>query len=166
VGPVRAKEAAVSWDVWIIRPPEGVEEVSDLTSGTVLSSFTRRKVHAAAQAAFERVEALGWVGSTDTRSIEPVDVVDASFLRIDGPDVWADLGLDDSQDSLMLNVRSGSERLMTVILEFAARLDARVLDLQTGDWLTVDQGEASYAAWGAYRRRVISGSPPDTADGS
>jgi Zn-dependent M28 family amino/carboxypeptidase len=166
VGPVRAKEAAVSWDVWIIRPPEGVEEVSDLTSGTVLSSFTRREVHAAAQAAFERVEALGWVGSTDPRSIEPVDVVDASFLRIDGPDVWADLGLDDSQDSLMLNVRSGSERLMTAILEFAARLDARVLDLQTGDWLTVDQGEASYAAWGAYRRRVISGSPPDTADGS
>lgn len=111
---------------------------------------------------------MGWVGSTHTGTFAPVDVVDASFLRIDGPDVSGELGLGegDSQDSLTLNVRSGSERLTTVILEFAARLDARALDLQTGDWLTVDHGKASYAAWGAYKRRVISESPPDAADES
>ena len=149
----------MSWDVWIFRPPEGVEAVSDLSSGDVLSPFSRREVHAAAQAAFERVEAMGWVGTTDTGTFAPVDVVDASFLRIDGPDVWAELALDDSQDSLTLNVRSGSERLTTVILEFAARLDARALDLQTGNWLTVDQGEASYAAWDAYKRRVTAPRP-------
>ena len=102
---------------------------------------------------------MGWVGSTDNRTIESVDVVDASFLRIDGPDVYADLGIGDSEDSLTLNVRSGSERLTTVILEFAARLDARALDLQTGDWLTVDDGEASYAAWNAYKRRVTAPRP-------
>jgi hypothetical protein len=136
-----------------------VEAVSDLSSEDVLSPFTRCEVHAAAQAAFKRVEATGWVGSTDTGTFAPVNVVDASFLRIDGPDVWAELGLDDSQDSLTLNVRSGSERLSTVILEFAAHLDARVLDLQTGDWLTVDHGEASYAAWDAYKRRLTAPRP-------
>jgi hypothetical protein len=97
---------------------------------------------------------MGEVGST-----APVDVVDASTLRIDGPDVYADLGLGDSEDSLLLNVIGGSERLTTVILEFAARLDARALDLQTGDWLTMDQGEASFAAWGAYKGRVTAPRP-------
>ena len=149
----------MSWDVWIFRAPEGLEVVSDLPSGYVFPSFNRREVHAAAEAAFERVEAMGWVGSTDNRTIESVDVVDASFLRIDGPDVYADLGIGDSEDSLTLNVRTGSERLTTVILEFAARLDARALDLQTGDWLTVDDGEASYAAWNAYKRRVTAPRP-------
>jgi hypothetical protein len=121
----------VSWDIWIIRPPEGVEAVSDLRSGDVLSSFNRREVHAAAEGRSSELRrwAAG-VGSTDTGTLAPVDSVDASFLRIDGPDVCADLGLDDSQDSLTLNVRGGSERLTTVILEFAARLDARALDLQ------------------------------------
>lgn len=158
-GRCECKEAVLSWDVWIFRPPEGVEAVSDLRSGHVLSSFNRREVHAAAQAALKRVEAMGWVGSTDTGTFAPVDVADASFLRIDGPDVYAKLGLDDSQDSLTLNVRGGSERLTTVILEFAARLDARVLDLQTGDWLTVDRGRASYAAWYTYKRRVTAPRP-------
>jgi hypothetical protein len=147
----------VSWDVWIFRPPEGVEAVSDLRSGDVFSPFNRREVHAAAEATFGRVE-MGRVGT-----FAPVEVVDASFFRIDGPDVYGDLPLDegDSQDSLMLNVRAGSERLTTVILEFAARLDARVMDLQTGDWLTVDQGEASFAAWGAYKGRVTAPRPDD-----
>ena len=157
----------MSWDVWIVRPREGLEAVSDLRSGDLRSSFNQRGVHAAAQAVFERVEAMGWVGSNDTRTFAPVDLVDASFLRIDGPDVYGELGLPGREDdSLTLNVRSGSERLTAVILEFAARLDARALDLQTGDWLTVDQGEASYSAWNAYKRRVISGSPSDSADGS
>jgi hypothetical protein len=158
----------VSWDVWIFRPPEGVEAVSDLRSGDVFSPFNRREVHAAAEATFERVEAMGWVGT-----FAPVGGVDASFFRIDGPDVHGDLPLDegDSQDSLMLNVRAGSERLTTVMLEFAARLDARAMDLQTGDWLTVDQGEASFAAWGAYKRRVTAPRPdapglPGTLDRS
>jgi hypothetical protein len=145
----------VSWDVWIIRPPEGVEKVSDLSSESVLSPFNRREVHAAAQAAFGRVE-IGRIGI-----FALVDLVDASFLRFDGPDVYADLGLGegDSQDWLTLNVRGGSERLTAVILEFAARLDARALDLQTGDWLTVDQGKASFAAWGAYKGRVTAPRP-------
>jgi hypothetical protein len=105
--------------------------------------------------------AIGWVGSTDTGTFAPVDAVDASFLPIDGPDVYAELGLceGDSQDSLTLNVRGGSERLTTAILEFATHLDARVLDLQTGDWLTVEHGEASYAAWDAYKRRVTAPRP-------
>lgn len=77
----------MSWDVWIIRPPEGVEKVSDLSSESVLSPFNRREVHAAAQAAFGRVE-IGRIGI-----FAPVDLVDASFLRFDGPDVYADLGL-------------------------------------------------------------------------
>jgi hypothetical protein len=84
---------------------------------------------------------------------------DASTLRIDGPDVYADLSLDDSQDQFMLNVIGGSERLTTVIHEFAARLNARAVDLQTGDWLTVEDGEASFAAWGAYKRRVAAPRP-------
>jgi hypothetical protein len=149
------KEATVSWDVWIFRPPEGVEAISDLRSGDVFSPFNRSEVHAAAQAAFGRVE-LGRVGT-----FAPVDLVDASFLRFDGPDVYADLGLGegDSQDWLTLNVRGGSEQLTTVILEFAARLDARAMDLQTGDWLTVDRGEASFAAWGAYKGRVTAPRP-------
>jgi hypothetical protein len=156
---IEHKEAAVSWDVWIIRPPEGVDAVSDLRSGDVLASFNRREVHAAAEAAFGRVEAIGRVGSTDPGTSSPEDVVDASTLRIDGPDVYADLSLDDSQDQLMLNVIGGSERLTTVILEFAARLNARAVDLQTGDWLTVEDGEASFAAWGAYKRRVAAPRP-------
>jgi hypothetical protein len=161
---IEHKEAPVSWDVWIIRPPEGVEAVSDLRSGDVLASFNRREVHAAAEAAFGRVEAIGGVGSTDTGTSAPGDVVDASTLRIDGPDVYADLSLDDSQDQLMLNVIGGSERLTTVILEFAAHLEARALDLQTGDWLTVEDGEASFAAWGAYKRRVTAPRPDCSPD--
>jgi hypothetical protein len=54
----------VSWDVWILRPPEGVEAVSDLRSGDVSSPFNRREIHAAAEG---RLGALRLVGSSPSR---------------------------------------------------------------------------------------------------
>ena len=96
--------------------------------------------------------------SPDGIGYEPSDDFDgAAFYRLEGSDPSGEMTLPDpgrGSLSVGFNLRGLSERGTRMLLEYAARLDARVLDYQSGDWLAAD-GD-SYMRWQAYRQRVIN----------
>ena len=60
-----------------------------------------------------------------------------------------------AQGQLSMNIRGGSDRMVSTILDFAAELKVRAFDLQSGDWLMQDSGAGSFARWAAYRDHVV-----------
>lgn len=105
------------------------------------------------------VEPYGW---SDTAQAFTSGAIDAArFIRIDGSHVYAELHLPDDFDDtrargmLTLNLHGGTEELVASILNFASDLDARAFDLQTGDWLAIEDGATSFARWEGYRERTL-----------
>ncbi len=152
----------MSWDVWIFRAPPGLVSIEDMPPDYTFPPLDRQAVYTAARHVFGHVEALGWVDTDDGKgTFAPVILEHAAFLRVDGPDVYGEIGLaleadnDNEQGPLTMNIRSGSEEMARRVLEFAAALGARAFDLQSGDWLTADAGAGSFARWIAYRDRVV-----------
>ena len=147
----------MSWDVWVFIAPPGLESIDDLPADYSFPPISRHDEYAAAVAAFGSVQSLGWVEDT----FSPVDLTDAAFFRVDGPDVDGELSTPDG-GSLMLNIRGGSGRLAAAVLEFATLLGARAFDMQSGAWLTAEEGAASFARWAGYRSDVLN--RPDDAE--
>ncbi len=152
----------MSWDVWIFRAPPGLVSIEDMPPNYTFPPLDRQAVYTAARHVFGHVEALGWVDTDDGKgTLAPVILEHAAFLRVDGPNVYGEIGLTLEGDNgnergqLTMNIRSGSEAMVTSILEFAATLRARAFDLQSGDWLTPDAGAGSFARWIGYCDRVV-----------
>ena len=72
----------------------------------------------------------------------------------DGTEIW--VGDEDPTDSVNVRLWSGAApTTIAHIVEFAELMDARALDTQTGEFLTVEAGAASYAEWDSYRSRIL-----------
>jgi hypothetical protein len=65
------------------------------------------------------------------------------------------MGTDGQVGSVMLHVRGG-DGAIALIAEILDRLNARALDIQTGEVLEETAAATSLAAWRSYRDHVIS----------
>ncbi len=82
------------------------------------------------------------------------------------PDDWTEIwvGTEDPAESINLTLRSGSDpATIGRVVEFAALLGTRALDIQTGEFLTREGGAASYDKWDKYRSRVTGDGADETA---
>lgn len=159
----------MSWDAMVCRTP-GVDRIEDLRD----ESFEHIDLDDAIEAA---VQILGdfapMVPAGRDVGFEPgSDPASAAFLRLEGPDLIGEMRLPDRDGadrvpvdavrSVSFNMRWVSDDGRALLLDYADRLDARVLDLQTGDWLTRDG--ASFEQWDGYRDRVIAPQDADPID--
>lgn len=151
----------MSWDAMVCRTP-GVDRIEELRD----ESFEHIDLDDAIEAA---VRILGdfvpMVPAGSDVGFEPgPDPASAAFLRLEGPELIGEMTLPDrdgadrdpvdARRSVSFHLRWVSDDGRALLLDFADRLHARVLDLQTGDWLTHDS--ASFEQWDGYRERVIA----------
>lgn len=144
----------MSWDAEVCRTP-GVDRVSDLRD----ESF---ELIEPTEALVEALQIFGSVvpmaNSPDSIGYEPSEDFDgAAYYWLEGSDLIGEMRLPDPGSgrlSVGFNLRGINRRGTQMLLEYADRLDARVLDYQSGDWLAED-GD-SFNRWQAYRQRVMN----------
>ena len=95
---------------------------------------------------------------TAIRSAAPTaDFSDPSWGQIAAGDfsIEVNMGTDEPVGSVMLHVRGG-DGAIALIAEILDRLNARTLDIQTGQVFEETAAATSLAAWRSYRDRIIS----------
>lgn len=147
----------MSWDVWIVNVPEGLQSFDELPADYELAPIGRATIIDVSRRHLGHVEPRGW--SETHGAFVAVSDNDAVFLAIDGPDVFGELGLPNASDggtgSVTLNIRGGSDMLIPTILRWAQELGARAFDMQSGDWLRSDDGATSFEEWNRYRASLL-----------
>jgi hypothetical protein len=79
---------------------------------------------------------------------------DDGRFDVDGMDIL--VGTEDPTDGVNINVYGGVDpTTLERIVRFAAALETRALDIQTGEFLTPRSGANSYNDWKAWRDRIL-----------
>lgn len=131
----------MSWDILIMDLPRGAQTVSDLPN-----DFRPRPLGS-------RSDLI-----TAILSAAPMaDFSDPSWGEIVAKDftIEVNMGKDDQVDSVMLHVRGG-QGAVALIADILDQLNARALDIQTGEIFGETTAATSFAAWRAYRDRIIN----------
>jgi hypothetical protein len=133
----------VSWDIVIMDLPRSARETADIPRDFKPGPLGQRRdliaaIRAAAPAA---------------------DFTDPSWGLIDGTgfSIEVNIGTAEQVDSIMLHVRGG-DAAIAVITAILDRLNARALDMQTGEPFDETTAARSLSAWRAYRDHVAG--PP------
>ncbi|MBU2662501.1 hypothetical protein KOI35_03165 [Actinoplanes bogorensis] len=130
----------MSWDVFLFRAPADVAAVDEIAED------------------FDP-DALGPLAEVLRRlgdALPEVDLGDPAWGMLDGSSwhIELNIGKRDPVDSIMLHVRGGGDDVLPVIARIAAAVDARALDISTGEFLTGDPGQtAGWRGFQQYRDR-------------
>lgn len=132
----------MSWDVLLLRVPEGVTAVDALAVDFVP----------------DPVGALDAVVGLLGQWIPGVDLSDPSWGQLEGPgwSIELSIGDEDPVDSVMLHVRGGGDDVLPVVIRIARVLECGALDISTGDFL-VEGATEGWNAFQQYRDRVLGG---------
>ncbi|WP_305787735.1 hypothetical protein [Symbioplanes lichenis] len=119
----------MSGDLFVARMPADAESIDDL-------------------AADFRPPPLGSLAEVRQRLADLIDSLDSTRAVVAGPGWTIELfiGADDPVESVALHVRGAGDDVFPAIAELATRLDARVLELSTGEFVTGAEG------WRAFQR--------------
>ncbi|MEU6440937.1 hypothetical protein [Streptomyces sp. NPDC047046] len=123
----------MSWDVLVLRLPEGRARVEDLPEGPAeLPLGPRADVLAALAAA-----------------VPDADLSDPAWGELEGPgwSIEMDIGDKEPVDAVMLHVRGGGDDVLPVVLRIAEALGARAWDT-AGGMLT---GPGDTSGWHAFQ---------------
>jgi hypothetical protein len=132
----------MSWDVSIMRVPDGFEEFAELPEDwepPSLGSVAEVREVLAEQLPGIAFDAFDW-GQFEG----PGFSIEVSMYPRSPEDVGR----------VALYIRGGGEA-DAAALAVARALQARALDDGSGEWLTSESAEESFASWQAYRDRVI-----------
>jgi len=92
------------------------------------------------------------IGRRLRESVAAVDLSDPRWGRVLG-ETWSielSMGAAATVESIMLHVQGGGDDVLTVIARIAAAVDARALDISTGEFLTGDLSQT--AGWHGFQR--------------
>jgi hypothetical protein len=81
---------------------------------------------------------------------------------------WTEIriGTEDPTESVNVTLRSGADpATIGRVVSLAALLDTRALDIQAGEFLTIDGGAASYAEWEDFLARALNSQPSEEPPG-
>jgi len=126
----------MSWDVFVFNAPPHIATMDEIPI-----DFLPPPLGAASD-----------VGKRLRESVEAVDLTDPTWCRVLG-ETWSielSLGADDPVEAIMLYVRGGGDDVLTVIARIAAAVEARALDISTGEFLTGDLSQT--AGWHGFQR--------------
>ncbi|MEU6488234.1 hypothetical protein [Streptomyces sp. NPDC046887] len=130
----------MSWDVLLLRLPEGITSMEDMGSDTTPPPLGPRP---------------GVLASL-RRAAPVVDLSDPSWGELGGPG-WSmelNMGSDEPVGMIMLHIRGGGDDVLPVAFRIAAELDCRVFDCSAGELISA--GDTSgWQAFQQYRDRVV-----------
>jgi len=131
----------VSWDILIVDLPRDAQTVSDLPD-----DFKPRPLGSRS----DLITAILSAAPT-------ADFSDPSWGQIIARDFTIEVSMGNAEqtDSVMLHVRRG-QGAVALIAEILDRLNARALDIQTGEVFQETTAATSFGAWRAYRDRAIN----------
>jgi hypothetical protein len=135
----------VSWDVLLLRVPDGITELSDIPD-----DFQPPPLGPLPQ-----------VLDTLCAVIPDIDLSDPTWGEATGP-TWSiefSIGAQDPVTSIMLLVRGSGEDVLPVIGRLSAALGCRPIDSSGGDFLRVDD-PGSWRDYQAYRDQVMGPRSP------
>lgn len=93
------------------------------------------------------------------QSVVPsADFTDPSWGQIETSDfsVEVSLGEEEPINSIMLHIRGGGD-VVGLVAELLAALELRAVDAQNGEFFEPAAARESFAAWRAFRDRVVQG---------
>ncbi|MCQ6552840.1 hypothetical protein NPS70_06445 [Streptomyces sp. C10-9-1] len=130
----------MSWDVLLLRLPDGIASVQDIPDDYTPPPLGRRH------------EVLAAV----SQAAPETDLSDPTWGALPGP-TWSvelDIGEEDPVASVMLHIRGSGDDVLTPVFRLAGALGCRVLDCTAGDLIT-PQELSGWHAFQAFRDRVI-----------
>ncbi|MFF7182784.1 hypothetical protein [Streptomyces sp. NPDC008121] len=130
----------MSWDVLLLRLPDGVTSAQDIPADYAPDPLgTRLDVLAAV-----------------TRAVPGVDLSDPAWGELSSP-TWSvefNIGSEDPVDSVMLHIRGSGDDVLTPVLRLAEALRCKALDCAQGAVLTSGQ-TSGWHAFQQFRDRVV-----------
>ncbi|MEV7585888.1 hypothetical protein ACIRUY_35745 [Streptomyces erythrochromogenes] len=130
----------MSWDVLLLRLPDGTTSVQDMAGGCTPPPLGPQK------------DVLAAV----SRAVPEADLSDPTWGSLLGP-TWSmelNVGEEDPVDSIMLHIRGSGDDALTPVFRLADALGCKVLDCSSGD-LIAPQELSGWYAFQEFRDRVI-----------
>lgn len=130
----------VSWDISIMDLPSDAVTVEDIPQGFKPGPLGLR------------ADLIARI----TEVAPMADFSDPSWGQIETPEFVVDvnIGREEVVDSIMLHVRGGGAA-PGFVADLVNHLGRRALDSQTGEFFAPDSAHESFAAWRAFRDRVV-----------
>lgn len=128
----------MSWDVFVFNAPQHIATMDEIPH-----DFLPPPLGPASD-----------VGRRLRAGVESVDLSDPTCGRLLG-ETWSielSMGADDPVEAIMLYVRGGGDDVLAVIARIAAAVQARALDISTGEFLTGDLSQT--AGWHGFQRSL------------
>ncbi|MFJ2825855.1 hypothetical protein ACIO7M_32805 [Streptomyces toxytricini] len=134
----------MSWDVLLLRLPDNVTSVEQLSGDQA-----------------PPIGSLHDMLATIAQALPDVDLSDPAWGELLGP-TWSmelNIGDDDPVDSIMLHIRGAGDDVLTPVFRLAEALGCKVLDCSEGDLITAGQA-SGWHAFQQFRDRVADPSEP------
>ena len=126
----------MSWDVVLMKMPEGASSIADLPKDHVSMPLGQRA---------DVEEAI-------RRAVPGVDLTDPTWGQMAGPG-WSmelNIGREDPIDDIMLHIRGSSDWVFEPIFALSRELRCQVIDCGSGDVLA-EQEAGTWQEWKAFR---------------
>jgi hypothetical protein len=131
----------MSWDLYAMKLPAGARSVDEIPGDYVPPPIA------------PRAEVIAAIST----AVPGADFSDPRWGLIDTPAaaIEVNLGDDDPVESFALHVRGGGDEVLGVIAAILDSVGVTAVDSSSGDLFDPATAGRSWAAWQAYRRRVI-----------